>query len=364
VDEKIWALGERFALAAVDGNEWLGALRAMAEMTGSTHGQLIGFVPGEVPFNWINDFDQDRITRFVEQERGDPNINVRVRASLTDPTFVIRSEADYRAVGKGPGFDLYREMCDAYDIMNGCQTKLLEGNGRFVGLALNRSRQDGKTDADTRAVFAAIAPHVRTAVKMQLALENRGAALISGALEHVGLPIFICDEAGNLKGKTAEAAALLSTGSFRIVDGKIGLSHPRDDAALLQAFARRRLQPLGIETLMLRGDGKQMPMVVDICRLPAQPWRLNPASQLLVIVRSGRRWHNAAPALLRAAFDLSAAEAEVALALARGETRDQIAAARNTSIQTVKTQIKSVFAKLGVSREVELVVMLGNMLRR
>lgn len=364
MEDKIWALGERFAMAAIDGNEWLGALRAMAELTGSSYGQLIGFAPGEVPFNWINDLGQDKIDRFVEQERGDPNINVRVRASLSDQPFVIRSEADYRAVGRGSGFDLYREMCDAYDIMDGCQTKLLEGGGRFVGLALNRSRKDAETDAETRALFAAIAPHVHRAVKMQIALEGRGTALLNGALEYVGLPIFVCDEAGNLKAETTEASALLSAGRFRVMDGKIGLPHPRDDAALLKALARRHRQPLGFETLLLGGAGKQMPMVVDICRLPAQPGRLSLASQILVIVRSGRRWHDAAPAVLRMAYGLSAAEAEVALALGRGETRDQVAATRDTSAQTVKTQIKSIFSKLGVSREMELMTMLGDMLRR
>jgi DNA-binding CsgD family transcriptional regulator len=199
---------------------------------------------------------------------------------------------------------------------------------------------------------------------MQIALESRGTALMKGALEYVGLPIFICDEAGSLKGETTEAAALLSAGRFRVMDGKIGLPHPRDDAALLQALARRHRQPLGVETLLLGSAGKQMPMVVDICRLPSQPRRLSLASQILVIVRSGRRWHDAAPAILRAAFGLSAAEAEVALALGRGETRDQIAAARDTSAQTIKTQIKSIFSKLEVSREMELMAMLGDLLHR
>ncbi len=364
MDEKIWALGERFALAAVDGNEWPGALRAMAEMTGSSYGQLIGFVPGEVAFNWINDLDEDQKWRFIEQERGDPEINVRVRASLTDQPFVIRSESDYRAVGPGAGFDFYRELCDAYDIPNGCQTKLLDGNEGFIGLALNRTRSDGETDADDRALFAAIAPHVRTAVKMQLALEDRGSALLSGALEHVGLPIFICNEAGQVKGKTSEAEALLSAGRFRLLDGRIGLPHPRDDAALLQALARRHRQPIECDALIVRSHGTQMPMIVDICRLPAQPLRLHNASQLLVIVRSGGRWHKAAPGLLRTVFGLSAAETAVALTLVSGNTREQIAAARGTSIQTVKAQLKSIFAKLGVTREAELVAMLGATLQR
>ncbi|WP_052757572.1 helix-turn-helix transcriptional regulator [Sphingobium chungbukense] len=86
-------------------------------------------------------------------------------------------------------------------------------------------------------------------------------------------------------------------------------------------------------------------------------------SQLLVIVRSGRRWHSSAPAILRTAFGLSTAEIDVALALARGETRDEIAAARRTSVQTVRAQLKSIFAKLSVTREIELVTMFGETLR-
>ncbi|WP_333605219.1 helix-turn-helix transcriptional regulator [Novosphingobium sp.] len=364
MDEKILALGEHFALAAVDGNEWVPALRAMAEMTGSAHGQLIGFVPGAVPFNWINDTDEVQIARFVEQERGDPDINVRVRASLNDRPFVIRSEADYRAVGTGPGFDLYREMCDAYDISFGCQTKLVEGRDHFIGLSLNRSRKDGETDADTRALFAAIAPYVRSAVRIQMALEDRGAAILNGALEYTGLPVFICDETGHLKANTTEAETLLSAGSFRVTDGKIGLAHPYDNAILQQALVRRHRHSLGFETLMFGGDDQQMPIIADLCRLPRQPWHLGLASQFLIIVRSGRRWHDAAPAILRTAFGLSAAETDVALALASGETRDEIAATRNTSVQTVKAQLKSIFGKVGVNREVELVAMFAGTLRR
>ena len=254
-------------------------------------------------------------------------------------------------------------MCDAYDILEGCQTKLIVGRDHFIGLALNRGRKDGKTDADTRALFAAIAPHVRHAVKMQIALENRGAALLNGAMDFVGLPIFICDQKGVVKGQTAEAEALLADGTFRLADGRIGVAGPREDAALAQAFNRVDRQQHGFETLMLRGT-QTMPVIVDICRLPASPWRLSFSSQFLVIIRTGRPWHDAAPVILRTVFKLSAAETDIALALARGESREAIAASRKTSIQTVKAQLKSVFAKLGVVREVELVAMLGESLRR
>ncbi|WP_323810776.1 helix-turn-helix transcriptional regulator [Sphingobium baderi] len=363
MNERIRILGERFALAALDESEWLCALREMAEMTGGSRGQLVGFVDGGVPFNRINDFTEDEIGRFVSRERGDPDINVRVRASLKDPPLVIRSEADYRTVGRGPGFDLYRDMCDAYDISAGCQTKLLEGNGRFVGLTVHRTRREGETDEAARAVFSAIVPLVRNAVKTQIAIEDQGNAILSGALEYVGLPIFICDASGEVKAHTGLATSLLSDGRFQIVDGKLSLPHSRDAAALRQALARRDREGRGAETLMIGGAGAKMPLIVDVCRLPALPSRIAFASRLLVIVRTGRRLHEAAPMILGTAFGLSGAEIEIALAIGQGESREQIAAARNTSRQTVKAQLKSIFAKLNVSREADLVAMLGETLR-
>ena len=60
-------------------------------------------------------------------------------------------------------------------------------------------------------------------------------------------------------------------------------------------------------------------------------------------------------------FDLSPAEAKVAVALARGKSPDEIAAAGRIAISTVRAQIKSIFAKTGVSRQSELVALLRGM---
>lgn len=57
-------------------------------------------------------------------------------------------------------------------------------------------------------------------------------------------------------------------------------------------------------------------------------------------------------------------EADVALRLAGGESRESIAASRSARLSTVRAQLKSAFAKLGVGREVELAAMLGGLLRR
>jgi DNA-binding CsgD family transcriptional regulator len=57
---------------------------------------------------------------------------------------------------------------------------------------------------------------------------------------------------------------------------------------------------------------------------------------------------------LRRAHGLTRAEADVALALADGQGLDAIAAQRSVAIATVRSQVQSVYAKMGVHRQAEL----------
>lgn len=57
-------------------------------------------------------------------------------------------------------------------------------------------------------------------------------------------------------------------------------------------------------------------------------------------------------------FQLTPAEADIALALASAHSAKSIARDRDVSHHTVRTQIKAIYAKLGVNRHVELVRLL------
>lgn len=66
-------------------------------------------------------------------------------------------------------------------------------------------------------------------------------------------------------------------------------------------------------------------------------------------------------ALIRDLFGLSASEARVACAIADGETVNRIAAKSGVSRETVRTQLKSVMAKTGTSRQAETAVLLASL---
>jgi DNA-binding CsgD family transcriptional regulator len=63
--------------------------------------------------------------------------------------------------------------------------------------------------------------------------------------------------------------------------------------------------------------------------------------------------------LLQGLYDLTPAEARVARAVAERRTIDGIAESFGLSRETVRTQIKAVLAKTGVSRNIDLATLLS-----
>ena len=62
---------------------------------------------------------------------------------------------------------------------------------------------------------------------------------------------------------------------------------------------------------------------------------------------------------LMALFNLSAAEARLARALCHGDSLDEYATDQGLKLPTVKTQLRSVFAKTGTERQASLIRLLS-----
>ena len=68
--------------------------------------------------------------------------------------------------------------------------------------------------------------------------------------------------------------------------------------------------------------------------------------------------------MLRQVFGLSAAEARLAAAIARGRTLDEISHVEGTSRETLRSQLKAIFSKTDTSRQAELVLLLSRLAQR
>lgn len=362
-EEGAWR--DRFLSAALEPGQWEDALGAMAAATGSRHGQLIGFGPDAASFNWISDVDPSLLARAEAVDLNAPDLNFRLAADRMPGRPAIVHEAHYDVARQGLRTDDYLDLCSDLDIFDGCQTRLIAGADRMIGLAVLRDRKDGRTSPEDRALFARIAGHARAAVKLQRALEHQGFALLSGAFEAMGRACWLLDGAGRVGGMTPAAEQLLSDGRLRVEDAM--LTSDRSDEARAIGRAIRTVIDIAAtsaDPVILTGDGKEgghgggAGMLLEFHALPRQPWNLPFAPRAIAVARVGAPTDRHAEQLMRV-FRLTPAEANIALRLANGMSRAEIAAARDTSVETLKVQLRHIYEKTGCNRESQLVRMIG-----
>lgn len=348
-----------FDQAPLDPGRWNDALAGLASLTGSSRAELIGLSRenGFAAFDWISGDPDGLGDQATAIGAYDGNVNFRIAASFRATEMAVVDERHYDAVRPRLASDLYIEFSERTDIPFGCQTSLLVDPDHFVGLAILKSRADGRSSDDQRAAFAAVAPRVRAAVKLQMAMEAQGRQMVIGAFDAVSARALLIDRHGRVQAVTPAADRLLSgTRRLSIAGGRIDTPVPLETRRIAQALhaavtGARREATIPLPPL---ADG-QHALRLEIRALPEQDWTMGLAPSAIMILRDGGADMGHHQARLRSDFGLTAAEADIALALARGAARADIARSRQVSIETIKTQLKPIYQKLGVSREAELV---------
>jgi DNA-binding CsgD family transcriptional regulator len=201
--------------------------------------------------------------------------------------------------------------------------------------------------------------------------EEPGAAVLTGAMDALSIPVFVCGRTGRtgrVGSLTQAAETLVSTGrGLQLKAGRLQACWPAETRALDDAIEaaiiwRAQPGPAVLRTVVVRGrDRNTAPLVLDVFPMPSQPCQFTFAPRVLVVARSPRGSKERRRAVLQATYALTSAESHIAEYLAEGQSAEFIAAKRGVAAETVRTQIKAIMAKLGVSRQAELVVRLGEL---
>ena len=352
--------------AGLDASRWMDALRQIADLTASNHAQLICVDgPAKLSMNFISEYSPTEMESILHDPRmyDETNWRIQVSRGLHD----VVHEADYAEARLGEKDSFYTDVCERENIINGCQTIIFDDAGSLFGFALLRSRGDGETTEEDRAVFKTLSHHMTTAVRTHLALADEATKLLCGAMESMKICAFFCDLKGRVLSWTQSAEGLMSSGIFGInaSDGVLMIRNGADGGELRRRFklssaSKFRLRPRA------EGRGQFHSLTCEVIPLPVQEYESAFRPSLMVVVSPPPNevsFGAAEKDTLRMAFGLSEAEAEIALSLAMGTSREEIATRRNVSQGTVSVQIKSVFAKTGASREGELVALVHSCLR-
>ncbi|WP_209005419.1 helix-turn-helix transcriptional regulator [Steroidobacter agaridevorans] len=225
---------------------------------------------------------------------------------------------------------------------------------------------DDATDKPARTVptVIRIAPQVPATVRT-LALES---AAVLAAMEALSIPAFVCDGAGAVQALTPMAEVLVRTDrglclkSHRLCADNVVEAQAIDDAIAAAALAHAQVAPPTHRTIVVRGGRSEgPPLVLEIIPLPRREYEADLAPRVLVVARGARVPNERRAAVVQAAYALTGAETQIAIQLGAGETPQAIAAARGVAVGTVRAQIKTICAKLRVSRQAELVARLNDL---
>lgn len=345
--------------AMFDANRWESALGAVAEACGARVGQLIALDgQGAVSDHWLTGAPEGFAAEIEAFGLSNPAINPRLRIGARAPLLQLVADQDYVDADERKRSPIYAEMFEPRDLPFNCQIVLMREPHTLVRASITRTRKQGAFDHASLAAIKDLVPHLHAAVRVQTSLLAARCSATLSTLEAVGAAAFLLSETGRVIGASPAAEALAIKGSrFQVTDSRLRLRSHSDQAKLETIIARalaaqRANECHASEPLVLSGP----PLVLEVQLLPRERMSFGGAPALIVIARRlmANEWDQA----LQQDYGLTTAEAQVAMALTEGDGVETIASRRSVSTATVRSQIQSIYSKLGVRRQSELVAII------
>lgn len=211
----------------------------------------------------------------------------------------------------------------------------------------------GRTEAQ---LLNQLRPHLARAALLSTRLELTRARATSDALAALGLPGAVIAS----HGKVLAANSLLDTLSPRVAVGafdRLRVSHRPAASMLERSFSGEVSAELPM-SIPLPAEDNNPALVLHVLPVERAAHDVFASADFVIFATPVTAPDAPTADLLSGLFDLSVAEASVARAIASGQSLQEIAWAREVSLETVRTQLKGVLAKTGTRRQIDLVRLL------
>ncbi len=347
--------------AAINPAAWQGATHNIADVFSGSKVVVFLHTASSVENNFIHtsNWEHDlvdsylsyycKINPFVRNIYPSLKFDIFNPYELIDPSVLNKSE-------------YYNDYWKPQKIRSAAASVVFLDEERFMALNINGARDDAYDDF--AALLRRLAPHLRRAVQVQghLAAATIARDNVEAALDQLKAGIFLIDDQKRLQHMNAAATRMLRAGPpfSATASGRLHLGTPTEDAAFQRAITE------AIATSLSKGRGAGADLRVgrdgrvDLSVVVAPIGRRADAfaghrTVVLIIVRDPE---DAMPRLARtlaALYALTPAEARLLEAIGRGDAVGDYADANRVSVNTVRSQIKSIQAKTDTRRLSELV---------
>lgn len=230
--------------------------------------------------------------------------------------------------------------------------------------SLARSEARGPVLPDEERLLTGLMPIANRALSFAHQVRNARARSINDFAASLGIALIILGNDGRSLAVTPAAERMFKDG-FGLRAGKLWASDVESDNALnaLSQTAQERNMPSLVSNVVVRRGGEQRPLLLRPIPIRGLGLDFLPGARLMITLTDPDLPPQAPEDDLRLLFSLSPAQANIATLLANGRSVEEIAAVRAVSITTIRTQMKHLFQKMGVSRVGELVSLVARVVR-
>lgn len=261
----------------------------------------------------------------------------------------------------------YRDVLVPYDVLHGVGILLhREDSGSITSLTVNRDRRRPPFGGQEDRLLKRLLPHLQNVYALQQRLQCAGH--MASALDRLPTAAWNLDRDRKVLHANEPALRLLEQphGCIRWRHQRLSPAWKADRPAFLQAVTKATRGADSSRTRLVLHDSSGQPNAIctfhPLLQGNCGSWMLpgQPAALLLLAPLAPRA--TASVELLRQAYGLTPAEAQLAQALLRHGSLAACRGALNKSHETLRTQLKSLFAKTGTRRQSELLLKLQELM--
>ena len=232
-------------------------------------------------------------------------------------------------------------------------------SGDSIAIVLPRHQDRGPVPQQVVQLLDGLRPHLARASLAANRLGFEQARAQVDALQALGLPGAVLRTPGRLFAANGLFDALIPS-LFQDRAQRITMTDVAADALFAEALDRLALAGgRTVKSIPVAATAAYVPMVLHVIPVRGSARDLFTQAVALLVVTPIDRAAVPTAEVLQGLFDLTPAEARVARGIGQAETIDALADATGVNRETVRSQLKAVLSKTGLSRQQELVSLLA-----
>ncbi|MBB4822563.1 DNA-binding CsgD family transcriptional regulator [Pseudomonas alcaligenes] len=286
----------------------------------------------------------------------DPFVGLPNRQVVTNSEFLSRQEWV-----ESEFFKSFLEPVGVFHILG---ADIRTCDGAQCRIRVSRGREDPEFTEDDKALLTRFVPHLERSIKLHMQLNRIETErnLYAGAVDQLAVGTIILDEDGKVLQTNRVAERLLQDkDGLKLVNDGLQVGNPRDTQEF-RRLVKQALQsqknnlPSVVEALRVQRPSGKADLGIIVRSVPLSAWNEGKQCPSVVIFISDPEQESSAPQeIVKALFDLTPAEAQLAMLLANGLTLDEASEALGISRNTARAHLRSTFSKTGVTRQTMLV---------